>query len=96
MQKQVPTVGRVVNYVMKDGTTRALHVTAAFGNEPNHVNGILMLDGGNDRFNDPAGDVPANESAPLMRWVTSAENIEEQNDEGRAITAGSWHWPVRS
>lgn len=90
---KMPTPGRILHYVMKDGTLRPLHVTHAFGGDNNMVNGILMLDGSNDRKNDPAGDVADDVAeAPLMRWVGSCSNVEP--DGVAANAPGTWRWPV--
>ncbi len=88
------TPGRTVLFVMKDKTVRPLIVTQVFDNpaDPTHplVNGHLLLDGENDRENDPFdAKLDDAEEAPLTRWATSiARNDSKQ--------VGTWHWPERT
>lgn len=94
MDKTIPQVGKVVNFVMKDKTVRPLIVLVPWGGSTNMVNGHLLLDGGNDRLNDPQGDVPAEVvEAPLVRWAGSVHNEEPIDSDGTLIP-GTWHWPA--
>ncbi len=90
---QVVKAGRMVNIVMKDGTTRPLIVTAVFNTTEDPakamVNGHLLLDGSNDRENNPFGEpVKEGEESPMTHWATSVSHDFEKG-------VGSWHWPER-
>ena len=88
---QSPTPGRTVNYVMKDGQIRPLVIVHVFpSNDPDTqmVNGHLLLDGSNDRHNNPAREPKEGEHDPLIQWATSVHH-----DHGKAV--GTWHWPNR-
>ncbi|MES2200730.1 MAG: hypothetical protein V4498_00600 [candidate division FCPU426 bacterium] len=91
---QVAKAGRMVNIVMKDGSTRPLIITNVFPNAQDHthpmVNGHLLLDGPNDRENNPLGaPLEAGEESPMTYWATSVSRDDKK-------TVGTWHWPERS
>ncbi len=91
---QVAKAGRMVNFVMKDGSVRPLIITATFNTTDDPakamVNGHLLLDGSNDRENNPYIEKPDPEKdAPMTQWVTSAHH-----DFDKAV--GTWHWPERT
>ncbi len=88
------TPGRMVHFVMKDLSVRPLIVVHVFPNgaDPTHpmVNGHLLLDGENDRKNNPlGGELDDAEQAPLTCWATSASRDDKK-------ATGTWHWPERT
>lgn len=87
---QIPTIGRTLLVVMKDGTDRPLIVTAIFPQEDPTaplLNGHVLLDGQNDRDNNPF-ETPEGDDAPLVVWATSLKR-----DDNKQV--GTWHWPER-
>lgn len=87
----VPTKGRIVNYVMKDGRTRPAMVTEVFNEKM--VNLIVFHDGSNDSFNIPVGDVDPNLYDTFR--ATSASLQEVGTDIGALLSPNTWHWPVK-
>jgi hypothetical protein len=90
MEAKPPTVtiGRTVNFVLKDGQVRPFQIVRVWSNV--YVNGVLTFDGSNDAnilpncetypHPDPAG-------RPIM-WLTSIHYDANK-------TPGTWHWPER-
>lgn len=77
-------VARRVHYVMRDSQCRPFDIVRVWDN--GMVNGILLLDGTNDRVNLPwSGD----SNGVLTYWVTS---VHEDNNKNM----GTWHWPERA
>ncbi len=97
---QVPSLGRVVLYVLPSGKVRpALVVEPWSADQPNpawrgKVNLQVFLDGDNDAedvrklLGFGVGVVP--EYAPFVLWRGSVEH-----EEGAAPRPGTWRWPPR-
>lgn len=80
----VVTVGRTVNYVLKDGQIRPLLVVRVWS--PVYINGVLTFDGSNDANILPC-EHPNPAAQPTM-WLTSIHYDAEEKP-------GTWHWPER-
>lgn len=82
-----PTIGRIVNYVMKDLTVRPMVVIKVYSDEGNGdmINGQLIYDGPNDADNIPGGDPP--NLGDGMQRITSIAF------QGNLISSNTWHWP---
>lgn len=95
--------GRIVNYVMLDGSIRPLIVVRVWqsGPVPGYINGVLIFDGLNDASNfpsrldyNPQTEIGQGPFGPIMKvlceeWVTSTHYDE-------AKSPGTWHWPDRA
>ena len=88
MAEQVPSIGRVVHYVVHEGPHAGEHRPALIVRvwSDTCVNLVVMMDGDNDQ----AGGIT--NGAPLTVWRTSivyaapdAEFPQPKN--------GTWHWP---
>jgi len=80
---QIPTEGRIVNFVAADGKIQPAIIVNAWERKPdNYLNLIVFRDGSNDDQHDKKGDA-------LTAWETSV-SFDESGKTGR-----SWHWPVK-
>jgi hypothetical protein len=77
--------GRIVHYVMKDGSHRPLLVIANFDNS---VCGFLFLKSG-DHDNLPAEARRILPARPVRRRRSPASRFDD------ALGVGTWHWPPR-
>jgi hypothetical protein len=93
----LPTIGRIVHYVLKQGPSagqsRAAIVTNAFGGDA--CNGTVFVDRANDGALHP-GDPP---SAGAEEWFSSAryDGGTPTSFPGEHVRyqPGTWHWPPR-
>jgi hypothetical protein len=84
MAEQVPSVGRVVHYVLEDGPNTGQHraaiIVRVWGDHPDApVNLHVFLDGSND--------VKPHNDGPTALWRTSVQ----RDDTGQKLR--TWHWP---
>jgi hypothetical protein len=84
---QIPTEGRIVNFVTPDGQKiqPAIIVNAWERRPDNYLNLIVFRDGGNDDRHDNGGDGNHHTS-----WQTSVA-FDAEGKQGR-----SWHWPQKT
>lgn len=84
MADQVPSIGRVVHYVLEagphQGEHRAAFIVRVWGDTPDAlVNLQVFVDGSNDYYKNQGPE-------PLTLWRTSVH----RDDAG---APGTWHWP---
>lgn len=77
----VVSLGRVLHYVMPDGTCRVMELARIWG--PEMVNGVVTLDGENDT-RAYTGTRPI---SGYHMWVSSVHQNENER------IADTWHWP---
>lgn len=87
-------LGRTVQYVMKDLSTRPFIIARIWNQETGYVNGVLIFDGSNDKDNIPdgvglmsTGDHGVALSGQTVGWVTSTSYDPSGEKEG------TWHFP---
>ena len=85
MAEQVPSIGRVVHYVLEAGPHQGEHrpafIVRVWGDTPDAlVNLQVFVDGSNDYYKHQGPE-------PLTLWRTS---VHRNND---ASVFGTWHWP---
>jgi hypothetical protein len=87
MANQVPSVGRIVHYVMSDGRYPGEHRPAIIvkvweeGNPDSFVQLQVFTDGPNDYFS------PTDPGYSGIAWRTSVHHDETEKKQA------SWHWP---
>lgn len=85
MSEQIPSIGRVVHFVLDTGPNRGQHrpaqIVRAWGERPDSVVNIQVLTDSN-----PA-DPTQNDCLPCPMWRTSVR----KDDSGEV--PGTWHWP---
>lgn len=86
MAEQVPSVGRIVHYVLEAGPHQGSHrpaiIVQVWGDTPEAlVNLVVFADGSNDYYKNQGPE-------PLTLWRTS----KRRDDSGALDT---WHWPER-
>lgn len=90
--KQVPSIGRVVHYILpsgpKKGEHRAAMVVRVWSDEC--VNLRVFLDGNNDYDHEGLPHYLAQTASDL--WVTSA-SYADPTAEFPQPKDGTWHWP---
>lgn len=81
MPEQVPSVGRIVHYVLEAGPHQGEHRPAIIVQvwSDSSVNLQVFVDGSNDYFRNQGPE-------PLTLWRTSKHPDP-------AFTPGTWHWP---
>lgn len=86
------TIGRTVNYVLKDGQVRPFLIVRVWGDNPfpGNVNGVLIFDGSNDAHVLPNAEMNPhhNPAGNPQVWLTSVHY-----DANKAPF--TWHWPER-
>lgn len=96
MSEQIPTVGRIVHYVMSDGRSAGDHRPAiivrvwgeeqvASGQLPESALGTVQLQVFTDGTNDESIDTAYTSG---IAWKTSVRHDELAGN-------GTWHWPER-
>ena len=82
MAEQVPSIGRVVHYVLEAGPHQGDHRPAFIVNVWSNdlVNLQVFTDGSNDVY-------PNQGPVPATLWRTSKHHDEEEK------ALGTWHWP---
>lgn len=86
---QTPSIGRVVQYSLDDGTVRPAVIVQVWQSDPETatVNLQVLLDGSNDMGHETKKTgVSAEEAARGMAWRTSRQVSTEPKP-------GRWHWP---
>ncbi len=94
MSEQLPSVGRIVHYVLSEGRSAGDHRPAiivrvwgeeqvAAGTLPESALGTVQL----QVFTDSSADGRFNDELPAVMWKTSVVH----DDEGKA--PNTWHWP---
>lgn len=80
----IPTAGRIVNYVMKDGQVRPFLIVSATDNAPN---GKLFYDCTND-----SGNFPNQEPVNIGDGVEQLWSVTYSEEK----KPGTWHWPTKA
>jgi hypothetical protein len=78
------SVGRRVHYVMRDRQCRPFDVVRVWSDDL--INGIVLLDGSNDKANMPW----AQDSGSMLHWWATSVK-EDATDKNM----GTWHWPEK-
>lgn len=85
------SAGRIVHYVMRDGSVRPLLLVNT-RDSSGEVNGVLLFDGPADNGNFPYTDTMPNAgSGHRETCVTWVPNIKY--DDSDTPAPGTWHWP---
>lgn len=84
MSEQVPSIGRIVHYVLdagpKQGEHRAAVIVRVWGDKPTSaVNLLVFVDGSNDYYRNQGPE-------PLIIWRTSKIRSDD-------FGLDTWHWP---
>jgi hypothetical protein len=86
MSEKIPSIGRVVHYVLEAGPHQGDHrpafIVRVWDDTPGMVNLQVFTDGENDQY--PHNSPPS--GAPMVIWRTSVH----RDDTGKP---GTWHWP---
>lgn len=87
MSNQTPSIGRIVHYVLDDGTIRPAIIVAVWSPESGCSNLQVFVDGTNDHATDmKRTGVTAEEAMRGFAWRTSRACSDGPKP-------GYWHWP---
>jgi hypothetical protein len=78
---QLPTIGRIVNYVMAVGVIRPMMIVRVMDADNGVINGQIFRDGAGDDRYDARG-------LANLKWVSGVRYDASK-------VPGSWHWPER-
>lgn len=81
--EQKLSIGRVVHYVLKNGTHRPAVVVQVWNSDCANLK--VDLDG----YNDKNEDLPCSRIDPMTAWATSV------CPDSTGEKPGTWHWPER-
>lgn len=87
MSNQTPSIGRIVHYVLDDGTIQPAIIVAVWSPENGCSNLQVFLDGTNvQQREDKRTGVTPEEAQRGFAWRTSRARSDEPKP-------GYWHWP---
>lgn len=86
-----PTIGRIVNYRVKENEVRAAMIVNIFNGGP-YVQLQVFLDGLNDGFHD---ERPEFSNQPMFTKEEQRQGIAWRTSVAQGDEIGQWNWPAQ-